>query len=129
MIGCDSMAENGRPRIYEPEQVANDLWEYIDSTNDPYIEEFCLPRTAPCKDTVYRLAKECESLSDAIKRCHLKQQLRTMRGIESGDIPPNWGIFKMKQKAYGGFTDKHVVENTGETQVTIVNNLPSCDDD
>ena len=109
----------GRPRTYKAEDIAEQLNEYIDGSNDPYIEEFCLPKDRPSRDTVYRLAKECQELSDTIKRCLLKQDLRTMRGVEDGSIPASWGIFKKKQKAYGGWTDKlETVNNNFNTEMS-----------
>lgn len=114
------MAKRGRKRIYDPEVLAEQLYEYIESTEDPYIEEFCLNHEQRVsKDTVYRLEKECSNLSDAIKRCHLKQQLRTMRGVENGTIHASWGIFKVKQAAYGGFKDKQEIEHSGEQKLVI----------
>ena len=99
----------GRPRIYDAEVLATELNEYIDNTSDPMIEEYCL-NTGVSKDTVYRLEKECQNLSDAIKRCHAKQQIRTVKRVEEGEMNPTWAIFKMKQPCYG-WTDKQVIES------------------
>ena len=100
-----------RPIEYRAEEVAQDLMNYIDSTKDPYIEEYCLKDTSPSRDTIYRLAKESSILSDTIKHCHIKQQLRTVRGAEAGEINSTFAIFKLKQKCYG-WTDKQEIEQT-----------------
>ena len=107
-----------RPREYVPEVVAAELLEYIEKTEDPMIEEFCMLDTSPCKDTVYTLAKKCKILSDTIKRCHVKQQIRTVRKAESGDINTTFAIFKLKQKCYG-WTDKQEVEMSGSQRIII----------
>jgi len=102
-----------RPRTYIPEDIAGELLNYIETTEDPMIAEYCLLEGSPTKDTLYRLAKECTVLSDSIKRCHEKQQIRTVRKAESGEINTTFAIFKLKQKCYG-WTDKQEVENTNK---------------
>lgn len=101
----------GRPPLYNAEEVTKNLIDYIESSSDPYIEEFCMFEGNPSKDTVYRLEKDYSPLSDAIKRCHEKQKLRTVRAAELGEINPTFAIFKLKQKCYG-WTDKQEVVNT-----------------
>ena len=90
----------GRPRIYDADVLAKELLEYIENTEDPMIEEFCIKRVMT-RDTLYRLAKENEELSDTIKYCHLVQEVRTVRGAQNGIINPTFAIFKLKQKCYG----------------------------
>lgn len=101
----------GAPKQYHGEEVAKDLIEYIESTDDPIIEEFCIKKGNPCKETLYRIAKECKELSNAIKKCHAKQEVRTSRLAEKGEMPTAWAIFKMKQPCYG-WSDKQQVEST-----------------
>ena len=100
-----------RPIEYRAEEITAELLEYIDSTDDPYVEEYCLMKLSPSKDTVYRLAKESSMLSDAIKRCHEKQKLRTVRGAEDGSLNSTFSIFKLKQPCYG-WTDKQEIVQT-----------------
>lgn len=109
-----------RPKVYKAEEVAKDLEKYIKETEDPMIEEFCLPKDRPGKDTLYRLEKECTKLSDAIKSCHAKQQVRTVRNVEAGKMNPTWAIFKMKQPCYG-WTDKQEIEHSGEVTNKQIN--------
>lgn len=110
----------GRPRIYDAEKIADDLMTYLENSDDPYVEEFSL--TQPFNiDTLYRLAKENDRLSETIKRVHEKQKMRTVRKAEVGEINPTFAIFKLKQKCYG-WTDKTELEHSGRIempQITI----------
>lgn len=106
-----------RPKKYNGEKLAKDLIEYINSTDDPMVEEFCLINDVS-KDTVYRIAKECAKLSDAIKRVHLKQEIRTRRLVEQGKLNPTWAIFKLKQRRFG-WSDKQEVEHSGKIDNTV----------
>lgn len=121
----------GRPRVYDSNKINKDLIEYMNSTDDPYVEEFILSQPFS-PDTFYRLAKENSELSDTIKRLHEKQKLRTVRGAEKGDINSTFAIFKLKQKCYG-WTDKQEVEHTGkidiEQKVSLIDKYLSDDDD
>jgi len=99
----------GRPKIFDSKEITKQLLEYIDSTDDPIVDEFVL-NSPFSTDTLYRLAKEDEKLSETIKNVHKKQSIRTQRLAEQGEIPTAWAIFKMKQKCYG-WTDKQVIES------------------
>ena len=119
--------KRGRPCIYTAEGLTEDLLTYIDETEDPYIEEFALKRNVSV-DTIYRYKKESTELSDAIKKCHTKQALRTIRRIESGSIPANFGIFKLKQKAYGAWTDKQQIEQAINQKISFDFDLSEDDE-
>jgi hypothetical protein len=67
-------------------------------------------------ETLYRLAKENERLSNTIKRVHEKQKMRTIRKAESGEINTTFAIFKLKQKCYG-WTDKTELEHSGRVEM------------
>ena len=109
--------KGGRPRIYNADQINEDLVVYMNSTDDPYVEEFILSQPfAP--DTFYRLAKTSQTLSDTIKRLHAKQMMRTVRKAEVGDINSTFAIFKLKQKCYG-WSDKQEVEHSGELAIKV----------
>ena len=99
---------SGRLKIYNADELAKKLDEYIDNTDDPIIEEFCMINRMS-RDTLHRHSQESVVLSDTIKRCHAKQIIRTQRLAESGDINTTFAIFKLKQKCYG-WTDKQEVE-------------------
>jgi len=113
----------GRPKIYDSKEITKDLLEYIEKTEDPMIEEFVL-NSEFVTDTLYRLAKEDTGLSEAIKRVHAKQSIRTQRLAEQGEIPTAWAIFKMKQKCYG-WTDKQEVVSTNHNINEEVTELTS----
>ena len=107
--------KGGRPKIYKSEVIAENLEKYVEESNDPIIEEFCYLNKI-CKETIYRHAKECERLANAIKRCHIKQEVLTVRKAEAGEINATFAIFKLKQKRFG-WTDKQEIETSGETTV------------
>lgn len=109
--------QSGRPRVYDANKIADDLLEYINSSEDPMIEEFCYNSDFH-KDTLYRLAKENTRLSDTIKKCHLKQEILTVRAIENGRINPSFGIFKLKQPRFA-WTDKQEVEHSGGLAIKV----------
>ena len=100
----------GAPRQYNAQEMIDDLRAYIDSNDNPIIEEFLL--SVPyCKDTLYRFKAESTILSDTIKELHCKQEVRTVHRVENGDMPVAWAIFKMKQPVYG-WTDKQTIDAT-----------------
>ena len=111
----ESKNKGGRPRIYSAEKIADDLELYINNTDDPYVEEFSLMQPFN-PETLYRLAKENERLSNTIKRVHEKQKMRTIRKAESGEINTTFAIFKLKQKCYG-WTDKTELEHSGRVEM------------
>jgi len=113
----------GRPKIYDSKEITKDLLIYIENTADPMIEEFVL-NSAFSGDTLYRLAKDDEKLSETIKNVHKKQSIRTQRLVEAGDMNPTWAIFKMKQPCYG-WTDKQEVVNTNHNINEDVTELTS----
>jgi len=100
----------GAPRQYKVEDMIEDLKKYLESHEDPIMQEFLLG-VPYCKDTLHRYKKESTILSDTIKKLHYKQELRTIRNVEDGSMPVAWAIFKMKQPIYG-WTDKQVIEQT-----------------
>ena len=108
--GEDLVTKNpvGRPNIYNASQVNKDLIEYMNGTDDPYVEEFILSQPFSA-DTFYRLAKDSIELSDTTKRIHAKQAMRTVRKAESGDINCTFAIFKLKQKCYG-WSDRQEID-------------------
>ena len=99
-----------RPKIYDADTINKDLIDYMNNTDDPYIEEFNLSQPFS-HDTFYRLAKEHTGLSETIKRLHQKQLMRTVKKAEAGEINTTFAIFKLKQKCYG-WTDKQEIDQT-----------------
>jgi len=109
--------KRGRPAKYDPEKVAIELNDYVEENDDPMIQQFCY-ETKISKDAIYRLAKECDSLNDSIKRCHAKQEVRTIKGAENGTINATFAIFKLKQKCYG-WSDKQEFEHSGGVSIKV----------
>ncbi|MDD3001764.1 MAG: hypothetical protein PHF29_08415 [Candidatus Riflebacteria bacterium] len=108
----------GREPTFNADDLAKQLLKYITESNDPIIQEFCLDFAGCSRDTLYRLAKENRLLSDTIKKCHAKQEIRTQRGVENGTINPTFGIFKLKQKCYG-WSDKQELEHSGCASIKV----------
>jgi len=104
-----------RPKKFDADKLADQLIKYTNLSDDPMVQEFCYENDVT-KDTVYRLAKENSRLSDSIKRLHNKQEIRTIRKAESGDINNTFAIFKLKQPCYG-WTDKQEVNHSGGVTV------------
>ena len=95
---------------YDLQTIADKLETYIQSTDNPSVAEFCSDFSNPVKDTLYNYAKEYKPISDSLKRINAIQEARTIRMLESGELNPIYGIFKLKQPAYG-WTDKQQVES------------------
>lgn len=64
--------KGGRPAIYNADELAEQLHDFIDITDDPQIIKFLLPRDKPCHDHLLELAKNCRELSEAITRAKNK---------------------------------------------------------
>lgn len=126
MKGSDRMPA-GRPRTVDIKDLIEKLNIYIEESNDPMVVEFC-GNYGISKDTIYRYAKESTELTDSIKRLHGKQEKRTVKLAEAGEIPTAWAIFKMKQKQYG-WTDKQeiVSENTNKNVNMEVDSVEEAD--
>ena len=116
----------GVPRQYTAQEMIEDLREYISKTDDPMIEEFLLG-VPYCKDTLHRHKAESKELSDTIKEIHNRQQVRTVRKVEQGEMPVAWAIFKMKQPVYG-WTDKQVIEQTIKDTTVLDSVLEQLDE-
>ena len=99
-----------RPRTIDGEQIASDMLDYINSKEFPIIAEF-LSTYRYNRDTVYRLAKETDTLSDCIKDMHTKAEAYLVRESIAGNIPPVPAIFMLKQRNHG-YTDKQEVTST-----------------
>lgn len=71
----DGRRNNSRPKIYDAEELAKQLHDFIDANDDPQLAKFCLPREMPCRDTLNELAKNCTYLSAAITRAKAKCEI------------------------------------------------------
>ena len=110
------MAKTGRPATYDAQELSDRLNAYIDSSDFPTLPAFCSERYNPSKDTLYRLAKDNEDLSDALKRLVCKQEAKLVSGEYKH---PVLAIFLLKQKQHG-YQDKQEVDVSSR----IVYDLP-----
>lgn len=93
-----------RPVKYDVNDIKNSLDEYIANTDDPMIVDFCV-QYGISKGHLYELAKNDSALNDTIKMSCDKQERYIVKQTQSGNIPPAFGIFRLKQKQFG-WTDK-----------------------
>lgn len=115
-----------RPIKYNAEVLAEQLNAYIDSCDDPLLQEFCMPKDAPSRDTLHRLSKDSQLLSDAIKRCMDKQELTIIRKAMSGDANSTFAIFRLKQPQHG-WTDKQQIDQNVSGALEINVNVVESD--
>lgn len=94
----------GREKKYDPELLAQQMSDYIDTTDDPQIAEFCLPKDMPCRDTINELSKNNQNLSDMVKRLIQKQEVYLTR-CGNGNLHSSMAIFRLKQTVHG-YRDK-----------------------
>ena len=106
----------GRTATFDAQELAERLDAYIDAKEFPTLPEFCSIKTNPSKDTLYRLAKENDDLSDALKRLVCKQEAKLVSGEYKH---PVLAIFLLKQKQHG-YQDKQEVDVSSR----IVYDLP-----
>lgn len=108
-----------RPNKYDPIVLAEQLDVYIDSTDDPQLAEFCLPRNMPCRDTINELSKNCKELSDSLKRMYSKQEVYLSR-CGNGELHSTMCIFRLKQPVHG-YTDKQQIDQniSGALEINV----------
>jgi hypothetical protein len=90
--------------------LAKLLNEYIDNNKNPMLQEFCYLNKIS-RNALNVRSKDEPTLAEAIERCHTKQEIRTIKLAESGEINTTFAIFKLKQKCYG-WSDKQEVDQT-----------------
>jgi hypothetical protein len=112
----------GRPKKYDPIDIAKRLDNYIKEEDNPILPGFCIQQGNPCKDTLYELAKNCTELSDSIKRAVDKQEAFYEKGAANGEVNPTFAIFKLKQPQHG-WTDKQQIDTNVNAVVNDVTNL------
>ncbi len=107
-----------RPNIYDPNELAEKLNDYVIKNDNPMIQEFCVINNVN-KDTIYRLCKDNEKLSDSIKACHTKRELYIVKNTEKGNINPTFSIFQLKQKCFGWTDKQEIVSDNTNTNLNI----------
>lgn len=97
----------GRPRKYIVEELIDKLNDFIDVTEDPMIEKFCLPREMPRARELCEIAKReydagNTELSATLKRAYDKQRIYL---CSNGSKEMVKDIFRLKQPQHG-YKDK-----------------------
>ena len=118
------MAEAGRPRIYNADDVCKALDVYIDSNEEPLIQEFCLQYDIS-KDQLYVISQRDEEdskrLADSMKKAIAKQEVFLVKNATRRTIDPVFSMFRLKQPCHG-YTDRHEV--TIDSKVVIFDGEP-----
>ena len=92
----------GRPRKFDPNKLAAQINEYVDTHELPLISTMCVD-IGISKDRLYKLRKECDALDDSIKKANAKcESLILQRGL-TGRYNGAMSIFLLKNY---GWTDK-----------------------
>ena len=107
----------GRPRIYNAEDINKALTDYIDNTEQPFIQEFCLNSQIDY-DTLDRYKTESQEISQSIKKLLAKQELYIVKNASTNTINPIFSMFRLKQKCFG-WTDKQDIAVTAATVIDL----------
>lgn len=101
-----SVSKVGRPQMYTPEQIqdiADDLGEYIETTEDPTIVGFT---SAYSKYSVNKdYISDHEEFSELRKKAIEKQEAYLLRGSTTNKLNATVAIFRLKQPQHG-YKDK-----------------------
>lgn len=101
--------------MYDKQIILERLNKYIESVPDPMIQEFCIDRDNPSRDTIQEWCKTDKDFSVTVKRLLDKQELFLAR---AKDINPVMAIFRLKQPVFG-YKDKQDVTIDGNITQTI----------
>ena len=107
-------------------RLLNKLYEYIDSTDMPYIQRFCLDNNVS-HDTMWRWGKidnDDENInivnwSDAIKKLHKKQELYLFDKGLHNKVNVAMALFALKQPIYGWRDDYQQAQGSNKDKITI----------
>jgi hypothetical protein len=113
------MAKVGRPpKIPEQDmlELVQKFAQYIDETDIPIIAEFAYKNDVP-RVWLY----DRQEFSALLKKCIDKKEAALEIGTLKGTLNPAMAIFSLKQM---GWRDKQEIEHSGETGVTIKNDIP-----
>ena len=108
------------PKIFNKQEVLDRLNSYIDSIPDPMLQEFCIDRDNPTRETINTWINDDKDkysnlFSDAVKRLLAKQEIFLTR---AKDINPVMAIFRLKQPVFG-YRDKQDVAIDATVTQTI----------
>lgn len=102
----------GAPKQFNIDDIIEKLNIYIDETEEPFIQEFCLNYNIS-RVHFYELSKSSSELSNTIKKCLLKQELYIVKNASKNKINPAFSMFRLKQPCFG-YTDKQEVVSQNE---------------
>lgn len=100
------MAKAGRPRIYDRNELAKAMQQYIEATDIPIIAEF-----AHKNGVLRELLYDWPEFSTLLKRCTEKKEAALERKALAGEINVSMAIFSLKQL---GWSDKQETKHSGQ---------------
>jgi hypothetical protein len=100
-----------RPVKFNVDDIIQAVNSYIDSTDQPFIQEFCLNYDIS-DEQLMRYRNSNDKLSGAIKKLLAKQELYLIREGAANKINPTMAIFRLKQPVFG-YTDRQDVKVSG----------------
>lgn len=104
-----------RPRTLDPVKMAQDINKYVEDHDLPFVASICTDLDIN-NDSLHRLAKECEELSDALKKASRKcESMILQRGL-TGRYNGSVSIFLLKNY---GWTDKQPEETDSKIEVSL----------
>jgi ubiquinone/menaquinone biosynthesis C-methylase UbiE len=108
----------GRPRKYDPSELAEKLNKYTDETKIPIVAEFCYLNDVR-REYLYEIARDFPELSYAIKRCVEKKETQLEKLALAGEVNVTMAVFSLKQL---GWRDRQEIEHSGEVdgKITVV---------
>ena len=117
------------PKVFDKQLIRDRLIDYMMSTPDPNLLEFCSDFDNPTRETLYQWSNDAEidktfGFSDILKRMHDKQEMFLIR---AKDVNPIMAIFRLKQPSFG-YKDKQEIDTTVTTKVITVDMIGSIDD-
>ena len=100
---------------YDWNKITAELSDYIDTTDDPQLKEFCIPINRPCYDSINDECNKNPSLLQQVKRLIAKQEVFLTR---AQGINPVLAIFRLKQACHG-YKDKQEID-IKTSDITII---------
>jgi hypothetical protein len=108
----------GRPRIYDPLDIAEKYSIYVDNTEFPMIEEFCL-QYGISRARFYVIKDECTELQDIEEKAAIKGQVHLTKGMINDTVKFLPACYLTKQSRWGGYKEKETVDINLSGGVTI----------
>lgn len=93
----------GRPRVYDPDEIANEMLEWVKKEDSINIAQFCADR-GYLPGLIWRLDKESEDFSYAYTITRMKLAERRERYLNNNLL--NYGAWQRYQRGYDPFLAK-----------------------